>query len=315
MAQLLLLLLLLLLSTMPAAAAEAHVLVDAHNCYPENGRWADRIERALGQGLPIAIEQDLAWYADPATGQGRSVLSHEKKLTGAEPGMREYFFERVRPLVEKELRGGDRRQWPVLVLNLDFKTDEAAHHRAVWQLLGEYESWLTTAPRTASPERPAPLDRKPVLVLTGMSNEQQKTFHDAVPVGGRLRVFGAVEGGAAAAARATNYRRWSNNPWSVVEAGGPTKAGAWSAEDRKQLNRLVREAHERGLWLRFYTLNGHADEQHASQGWGRGYNFGSLEAARERWRAAIAAGVDFIATDHYEALAGELPRAKRRRLR
>lgn len=301
---------LLLLVTL-TLAAESRVLLDAHNCYPERGRWADRMERALAQGLPVAIEQDLAWFVDPATGQGRSVLSHEKMLTGGEPRMREYFFERVRPLVEKELREGDRRRWPVLVLNLDFKTDEPDHHRAVWQLLGEYENWLTTAPRTRSPERPAKLALKPILVLTGMNNEQQRTFHDAVPVGQRLRVFGAVEGGAASARRATNYRRWSNNPWSVVEAGGPAKAGAWTPEDRAQLDKLVREAHARGLWLRFYTLNGHPIEQHESQGWGRGYNFGSLEAARERWRAAISAGVDFIATDHYEEFARELAAASR----
>ena len=35
-------------------------------------------------------------------------------------------------------------------------------------------------------------------------------------------------------------------------------------------------------------------------GWTPGYNFKSLDAARTRWRAAIAAGVDFIATDQYE---------------
>jgi hypothetical protein len=62
-----------------------------------------------------------------------------------------------------------------------------------------------------------------------------------------------------------------------------------------------------GYLIRFYTLNGHAPE--AGQGWGSGYNFGSLDAARERWLAAQKAGVDFLATDQYEelraALAGE----------
>lgn len=276
------------------------VLLDAHNCYPENGRWADRIERALAQGLPIAIEQDLAWH------NGRSVLSHEKQPSGKEPGMQEHFFERIRPLVEKELRSGDKSKWPVIVLNLDFKTDEPAHHHAVWKLLGKYEQWLTTARRTNTPSEAAPLDRKPVLVLTGVSPVQQQTFHDAVPVGGKLLLFGAVEGGAAGTARATNYRRWSNNPWNVVEAGGQPKAGEWTPEDDARLRRLVNEAHERGLMIRFYTLNGHAPETGPERGWGRGYNFGSLEAARLRWRAAIAAGVDFVATDQYEEFAREL---------
>ena len=32
----------------------------------------------------------------------------------------------------------------------------------------------------------------------------------------------------------------------------------------------------------------------------RGYDFGSLDAARLRWRAAIVDGVDYLATDQYE---------------
>ena len=34
-------------------------LLDAHNAYPYNGRYLDRIDRALATGLPVAIEQDL----------------------------------------------------------------------------------------------------------------------------------------------------------------------------------------------------------------------------------------------------------------
>ncbi len=279
----------------------SRVLLDAHNCYPENGRWAERIERALALGTPIAIEQDLAWF------DGRSILTHEKEFSGSEPGMREYFFERIRPIVEKELREGNRKRWPVIVLNLDFKSDEPEHHRAVWQLLDEYEAWLTTAVRSSNdPGKLAKLDRKPIMVLTGSNDVQEKTFHDAVPDGGRLRVFGAVAGGAAGNARATNYRRWSNNPWSAVEKEGQPKAGEWTPADRARLRQLVKEAHRRRLWIRFYTLNGHAPEASAANGWTRSYNFGSLEAVRQRWRAAIAAGVDFVATDQYEEFAREL---------
>lgn len=287
---------------LPTVMLASRVLLDAHNCYPENARWADRIERALEQGLPIAIEQDLAWF------EGKSVLTHEKKFTGAEPGMREYFFERVRPIVERELRSGDRKRWPVIVLNLDFKSDEPEHHRAVWKLLGEYESWLTTAKKNG--RKPEKLDVKPILVLTGANNVQEETFHGAVPAGGLLRVFGAVEGGAVGAARATNYRRWSNNAWSVVEEGGQIKAGEWTDADQARLKRLVKEAHHRGLWIRFYTLDGHAPETGVENGWSGGYNFGSLEAVRLRWRTAISAGVDFVATDQYEEFARELEAAK-----
>jgi hypothetical protein len=42
------------------------------------------------------------------------------------------------------------------------------------------------------------------------------------------------------------------------------------------------------------------------------YNFGSREAVVERWKAAIAAGVNFIATNQYEALATYLKQDARR---
>jgi hypothetical protein len=283
------------------------VWVDAHNCYPENGQWANRIERALQGGLPVAIEQDLAWYVD-AQGHGRSVLSHEKKPHGTEPGMREHFFERVRPLITSELKTGNPARWPVLVLNLDFKTNEPEHHRAVWALLQEYKAWLTTAPKSAD-GRPRPLKPGPILVLTGDSDEQERTFHDAVPPGGNLLLFGAVKVApgsnhltppAEMIRPGSNYRRWWNNPWMMVEKGGPRGAADWTPEDAQRLQALVDYAHQQNLWIRFYTLNGHPPE--ASEGWGAAYNFGSREAAAVRWRAAQKAGVDFIATDHYGAL-------------
>ena len=37
------------------------VLLDAHNAYPEDGRFADRVDRALSTGVPLAIEQELVW--------------------------------------------------------------------------------------------------------------------------------------------------------------------------------------------------------------------------------------------------------------
>lgn len=35
-------------------------MLDAHNCYPYEGQWNDRIHRALNSGFPVSIEQDLA---------------------------------------------------------------------------------------------------------------------------------------------------------------------------------------------------------------------------------------------------------------
>jgi len=145
-----------------------------------------------------------------------------------------------------------------------------------------------------------------VLVLTGGSDAQQRVFHDAVPIEGRLRLFGAAKvvinsktSLDASVPSATNYRRWWNNPWSVVEEGGQRNAGDWTPADAARLHSLVRAAHVKGLWIRFYTLNGHTESD--SLGWTQSYNFGSLEQARLRWEAAIETGVDFIATDQYEA--------------
>src|SRR5580658_21385 len=78
-------------------------IVDAHNCYPYDGKWNDRVQRALNSGFPVSIEQDLAWYVDPATGAGRVVVSHTSKPSGQEPTLRQYFFEQVRPVVEKAI--------------------------------------------------------------------------------------------------------------------------------------------------------------------------------------------------------------------
>lgn len=311
-------------------APGSRVWLHAHNCYPEKGQWADRIERALAtRAGTLAIEQDLAWVADPKTGGGRSVVSHEPKATGQEPTLEAHFFDRVRPIMERALSEDRRETWPVMVLHLDFKTNELAHHQAVWELLGRHRPWLTTAERVADESRVMPFVPGPLLVLTENGEGQAETFFTRVPVGDRLRLFGTVpapvfpeaktsEERAAALfaaapatlipARATNYRRWTNFPWAAVEKGGQAQAGPWTAEDEARLRAIVSRAHDMGLWVRFYTINGHPP--HNGQGWTESYNFGSLEAARARLAAAIDAGVEFIATDQYEEL-DRLLRAKR----
>ncbi|MEO5823925.1 MAG: hypothetical protein ABIT71_25750 [Vicinamibacteraceae bacterium] len=310
-----------------AGAPGARVLLDAHNCYPEGGQWTDRIDRALATGLPVAIEQDLVWFRDPRSGVSRSILAHSEPYTGTEPSLEAHFFERIRPLIEQALRDDKRETWPLIVLNLDLKSNEPEHHAAIWKTLGTYEAWLTTATRVADGTRPAPLDVKPLLVLTGNPDAQQASFHDRVPVGGRLRVFGAIPVDVEAkvgkgreaipklagltpaeliASGATNYRRWVNFPWAVVERGGQVDAGAWTPADAARLSALATLAHTRGLWIRFYTLNGHAAGDNL--GWTPSYNFGSPAAAEARWQAARDAGVDFIASDQYEGLARMLAR-------
>lgn len=308
------------LSVLEAAAPGflpgARVLLDAHNAYPDAGRWDDRLDRALATGPPLAIEQDLAWCRPAGSDRFESVVSHEATCRGDEPTLRAYFFDRIRPLIERALEGGPSADWPLVTLNLDFKTNEPEHHAAVWALLGQHQAWLTTAPRAATSAAVTPLSVGPLLVLTGEDDLQQRTFFDTLPVGGRLRVFGAVHtvergdtAGLPHPEAATTYRRWWNHPWRIVEPGGPTEAGDWSRADADRLAAVVGTAHAAGLWVRFYTLNGHAADW--SQGWSAGYNFGSVDAAAIRWRAAIAAGVDFVATDQYEHFAGALTAARR----
>jgi hypothetical protein len=295
-------------------------LLDAHNCYPYSGRWADRVDRALSTGFPVAIEQDLAWYVDAATGQGRVVVTHTPKTNGSEPALRDYFFEHVRPIMEKALLENKRESWPLIVVHFDFKDNQEPLLRAVWKLLGEYQNWITTAPKTADPHQLAPFDSKPLLVLTEESDAQQKVFFDELPPGERLRLFGSAHTTEVKERDAqkrnhllvtmppeqlmteapTNYRRWWNNSWYVVEEGGQAHAGDWTLADAARLHALTDYAHRRGFWIRFYTLDGFAAD--AGKGWGNYYNFGSLDAVKARWQAALDAGVNLIASDQYEHL-------------
>lgn len=293
-------------------------VLDAHNCYPYKGEWANRIDRALSTGFPVGIEQDLAWYLDPATGKGRVVVSHTDKTTGVEPELRHYFFDTVRPIVEKALAENDRSKWPVIVLHFDFKTVTPPLLHAVWDLLGEYQDWITTATKSADPHELTPFDPKPLLVLTEDSDAQEEVFYNAVPVGAKLRLFGSAHTKAIPPEpkaehehllatlppsellpeRPTTYRRWWNNSWHAVEEGGQTVAGDWTKADDRRLRALVDYAHKLGYWIRFYTLDGFTPAE--SQGWDKNYNFGSRAAVEKRWRAAVAAGVNLIATDQYE---------------
>src|SRR5262245_47701636 len=109
-------------------------LMDAHNCYPSFEWWSDRIDRALSGGTPLAIEQDLYWHTDKRSGKSWSVVTHGGLSAGNEPTMDKYFFERIRPIVQQALRDASRsrRDWPLITLNLDFKSEEPEHLAAVW---------------------------------------------------------------------------------------------------------------------------------------------------------------------------------------
>src|SRR5436190_6846818 len=304
----------------PPAMLGGRPLVDAHNAYPEDGKWSDRITRALTIAQrPLVIEQDIA-FAPRNESHLRTVVSHEARVHGSEPSLEEYFFDRIRPLIERELAAGRSDRWPAIVLHLDFKSNERDHHRAVWDLLRRHQAWLTTA--TPDDERISPVKPGPLLVLTENGADQEKDFLEWARASGSLLLFGSIPPPAVrqsddAEERArilhgaapheliptasSSYRRWVNFPWTVIEEGGAARAADWTGDDQQRLDAVVGYAHQQGLFVRFYTLNGHTAA--ASRGWSASYNFGSLEAVRARWRAAIAARVDLIATDQYEDLA------------
>lgn len=291
-------------------------VLDAHNCYPEGANLADPLARALSTGRPVGIEQDLAWHQGLG-GAGRVVVTHSNAPTGAEPALRDYFFEQVRPLMQKALAENRRETWPLIIVHFDFKDNRQILHEAVWDILVEYQDWITTAVKTSDPSRLSPFDAKPLLVLTEDNDAQEQVFFTRVPVGERLLIFGSAHSSPLPATdtreqraqlaatvlpeqmlteHPTNYRRWWNNSWAVVEQGGQGAAAEWTAADADRLSALVNHAHRLGFWIRFYALNGF-DGQPAG-----GYNFGSSQAAHLRWQAAYQAGVDLIATDQYEEL-------------
>jgi len=294
-------------------------VVDAHNCYPYNGRYADRIDRALSAGFPVSIEQDLALL------NGRVVLSHNARPAGGEPDLETYFFRRVEPIVKQALAKNDRASWPLIYLHFDFKDNSPELLAAVWKILGRYEPWLTTAIKPADPDAAAsasPLTVGPIMALTEDSDAQEAVFYTPIPAAGKLLVFGSAHTAAPPPNATTQqridlavstppelmltehptaYRRWWNNSWFEVEKGGARQAGDWTLPDIARLKALTSHAHRMGFQIRFYCLDGFTPEQ--NQGWDVNYNFGSLTAARLRWTAAREAGVDFIATDQPEELA------------
>jgi hypothetical protein len=271
------------------------VLLDAHNCYPYEGKWMDRVDRALASGLPVGIEMDLIWNTTKPESP-RVVVRHGGKAKGDEPSLKEYFFEKVRPVVEKALQDTNKTQWPLITLNInDLRANAPEFYTALWNLIQNYEPWICTAPKTADASQVASLDLKPILILTSDGPQQRKVFYDSVPEGNRLFLFAAGNPDR----KADNFRRWLNYSWKEVEPEGQSNAGDWNAEDAARLKSLVQHAHEQGYWIRFYTLDGEMPLEMASHGWLSIYNFGSLDAVTLRWKAAKYAGVDFVASDQY----------------
>ena len=110
--------------------------------------------------------------------------------------------------MEKALAENRRAGWPLITLNVDFTTNEPAHHAFVLALLHKYRPG-SPAVRMPTPAAPAPLTVGPMLVLTGSNDQQEVDFEDIVRVGDNLLLFGAIADavvpGATAPERAANY--------------------------------------------------------------------------------------------------------------
>ncbi len=301
----------------------ARTIVLAHNAYPDHGKYEDRLDRAIAAGMPFAVEEDLAWI------NGKSLLIHGAKNASADdPTLESYFFPKVRPLMEKALKDGNKGNWPLITLYLDIKNDPPEHLQAINALLDHYQDWLTTAIKTDDLAKQSPLKLRPMMVLVEdkQNDIKQKFFYDDVPVGGAIRVFGTVTKPAEnpnhlpkreyinslvlvapeqiATQRADNYHRWWGVDWSYVEKGGEASREEWDAKKYARLKKFVTYGHKLSYLMSFYCLDGFTDSE--NQGWGQEYNFGSLDAVMPRWKAAIRARADFISTDHYERLSSEL---------
>src|SRR5215831_2902038 len=175
-------------------------LVMAHNTFTEKGKWTDRFDRALSSGMPLAMEFDLTWAPNPKTGKTGSLVGdfperRFNEITGDEPQLKPYFFERVRPIVEKALKDNDKRNWPLIRLYLDIKNDPPEHLEVVVNLLHEYESWLSTAVKTKDEAQQSPLDLKPLLVMVEDKDNDIKEdyFYNRVPEGGKVLAFGTIK--------------------------------------------------------------------------------------------------------------------------
>jgi len=307
-------------------APGSRIQILSHNAYPDHGKYGDRLDRTIAAGVPFAVEEDLAWV------EGRSLLIHGAKAASTDdPTLESYFFPKVRPIMEKALKNGNKGNWPLITLYLDIKNDPPEHLEAISKVLDKYNSWLTTAVKTKDIAKQSPLDLKPMMVLVEdkQGDIKQEFFYDKVPVGGKIRVFGSItkfddnpqklprekkkeavaflstlDPEQLIAKKADNYRRWLGAGWAYVEKGGETGAGEWTKATEERLKKFVDQGHRMGYFVSFYCLDGFSESE--DQGWDKSYNFGSKEKVLPRWKAAVRARADFISTDQVEDLASAI---------
>ncbi len=301
----------------------ARTLMLAHNAYPYDGQYGDRLDRVLATGGPFVVEEDLNWI------NGRSLLiHHDKDASPDAPTLESYFFPKVKPVIEKALKEGNHGNWPLITLYLDIKNDPEEHFEAINKVLDKYDAWLTKAVKTADITKMSPLEYKPMMVI--MEDKQndikQNFFYDRVPVGGKFRVFGSAvkfddnphklgrdkrderfaglreyQPEQLLTKHADNWRRWFGVDWHFIELTGPAHGNDWNADTEARVKHFIDYGHRMGYLVSFYQLDGFPHDQ--DQGWGDEYNFGSKQLLQLRLDTLIKAHADFISTDQYEDVA------------
>jgi hypothetical protein len=256
-------------------------LYNAHNCYPENGQYSDRLERARRAGLR-AVEIDVTWSEE----RRRTVISHQKMPTGGEPTLKEYFWKPVEPELRRLPRG--RPGWLLLI---DFKIDHPAVIEEIYQDLKLRRRLLTRFGDQ--------VDYGPLTVMLTGDNAAIAAFEKRnrgsgpyLAMGNREPAGRQYQDNVAAYfdADATPFYRVFNFEWVHLEPDREARrSGPMPEAARARLRALAELAHQKGYWLRTWTLNEST--------------FGGRQGLLERWRAAREAGVEMIATDEYE-LAG-----------
>jgi hypothetical protein len=270
--------------------------ISAHNCYPADRTDNPRLTEALALGIDN-IEIDLGW--DDAAGQ--LIIGHD-----ATPRRGVAY-----PRLDTSLIPALESHWKVprpdgapTVLTIDWKTGRPEAVRQFKDLLDAHPDWFSSAPKSAD----SPLTVRRLTVCFSGSDAAKNAYDALIPSGGTYRAFrdrvisGRYEADVAAyiPSPSTAYLRFLAFSWGAIEQGGPASAGEWTRAEADRLRALMTLAHRRGFRVRFYSLNGHSGPP------GGGYRFADDEAAKIRWTAAAAAGVDWVAGDEYREMVDAL---------